>query len=106
MRTLKAIRAEKKALYAETEAKYNKRWKGGWPKELGYENGLRGATLALYAAYMRTRWPEAEGLGYHESYSKEWAERFAAGWEYNCSDSGGQAILRRLAPGVYESKEV
>ena len=53
---------------------------------------------ARYIQYMRARWgkPEEEDRRCVVGYAQEWAERFKAGVEFNCSDNTGQAILKGM----------
>lgn len=74
-------------------------------KEVGTAVGLRGADLADYVYYMKTRWADTEKYKCADGYAKEWAERFKFRQEYIMSDSAGKVILAEINRGVNYDKE-
>ena len=60
-------------------------------REIGREEGLKGARLNLYANFMTERFPDAR-----DSYACEWAKRFRKGHEFHDAGEEGRAILLRL----------
>lgn len=62
---------------------------------------LGGVTRALFLAYMKRRWSKQEEGNSLCGYALEWAYRFRGGYEYEASDSEGQAVLRELS-SVYK----
>jgi len=68
--------------------------------DIGREEGVPEDKLRTFFLYYEMR-----GFPiYHESYVREWAERFASDSEYTRSDSRGKALLRRLNPARYDPK--
>ena len=63
---------------------------------VGIKAGLTGNTLDRYVMYMLERWKDNEQGNCRCGYAYEWAERFSGGYEYSCSDSIGQAVLRKI----------
>jgi len=70
---------------------------------IAQEVGLSPERAELFKNYMKTRWPHQTADSY---YAEEWAERFKNGREWDLSDLAGQRVLKRLAPGIYESEEI
>lgn len=65
-------------------------------REVGIDRGLTDITLRRYIRYMQVRWAENEEMNCACGYAQEWAERFKESREYGCSDSTGQAVLKRI----------
>jgi hypothetical protein len=56
--------------------------------DIAKREGLTGKTAERYVLYMTKRWGDKkdERIKCLVGYASEWAERFAQGQEYNCSD--------------------
>ena len=61
--------------------------------EVGRLAGLKGRWLDRFVEYMTIRWPDTEKQKCRDGYAFEWAERFADGFDYACSDTKGKQIL-------------
>lgn len=66
-------------------------------EEVGKQAGLSGYVLESFIRYMKTRWAKDEERHCLVGYALEWAQRFEAGIEYECSDSAGKTILETKA---------
>ena len=60
------------------------------------EAGLTGKVKERYLNYMWIRWSNSEVEKSMTGYAGEWAERFATGREYACSDIQGQTVLNTM----------
>ena len=71
--------------------------------DIAKREGLTGKTAERYIFYMHRRWgdPEDERIKCLVGYAAEWAERFASGMEYGCSDMEGQRVLKEIDNGTY-----
>ncbi len=66
--------------------------------DIAIQKGLTGRIAGRYILYMTRRWgnKEDERIKCLCGYASEWAERFASGQEYNCSDSHGKLVLKEI----------
>lgn len=65
-------------------------------KQIAEETGLNPQTATRFIKYMQTRWPEDETQKCADGYAREWAARFANGYEWAASDLHGQALLANM----------
>ena len=66
-----------------------------------YESVAKGCKLSQltserFLKYMKMRWASTEFNKCVTGYAKEWAERFASGSEYHCSDLDGLRALKTI----------
>jgi hypothetical protein len=64
-------------------------------KKIGSE--LSGKTLVDYVKFMQKRFPEER----HDSYAREWANRFANATEWNYSDLQSRKVLQAVNAKKY-----
>ena len=65
-------------------------------REVAEWYGLKGDMADRYVAYMQARWSNEQEIQCKTGYAGEWAQRFLAGEEYNCSDSIGKEVLAAI----------
>jgi hypothetical protein len=76
-------------------------------EEVADKEKLDPFTKEVFVRYMRTRWPspEDEAIKCQVGYADEWAGRFRAHREFECSDSEGRAILKMISKEMLDNDE-
>ena len=71
--------------------------------EIAEVNKMTEPIKTRFTTYMRMRWgdPKDEAIKCQVGYAQEWAERFLAGVEMNCSDTEGKQVLLSIDPTYY-----